>query len=148
MWNLLFGDKSLVSGVEEDDSFCPMCEINPFLQSFFARNRSRRIIRKAEINNINSLLWYIRDKVILSGARHIDDFFILAVSARRTGPTSHNIAIDIDRIHRVWYSNDIVSAEDFLNIARIALGTVADEYFVRFQLDASAVKVIFDNRFD
>ena len=42
-------------------------------------------------------------------------------------------------------SNYAVQAENFLDIAHIALGAVADKYLVGFNIDASGLIVVFDN---
>src|SRR4030042_1916203 len=129
MRNLWVGYKGLVSSVKKNYSLASAGEIDPLFQNFPCCHRSGRIIRKAKVNNIYFLLRYIRDETISRCAGHIDNFAILAVFVGLAGPAGHHISVHIYRIYGVGYGNDIIQAEYFLDIARVALGAIADKNF-------------------
>ena len=59
----------------------------------------------------------------------------------------HDIAVHIHRIYRVCNSYNIGFCKDFLHIAGIALGTVADKDFIRRDIAAPVLEIMLGNGF-
>ena len=64
------------------------------------------------------------------------------------GASSHDVGVHIDRIDRVGDAHDVVCGEDVTDIARVALGTIADKHLLTIQLDATSGKVVSDDGID
>ena len=64
------------------------------------------------------------------------------------GASSHDVGIDIDRIDRVGDAHDVVGGEDVADVARVALGTVADEDLGAVELDAAGLEIVLDDGID
>ncbi len=64
------------------------------------------------------------------------------------GASSHDVGIYIDGIDRVGDAHDVVGGEDVTDVARVALGTVADEDLGAVELDATRGKVVSDDGID
>ncbi len=65
---------------------------------------------------------------------------------RGTGPPRHHVRVDVHRIHRVDDGHHVVLAEDFKNVARIALRAVRHEHFVKVDRHPARREVVVDDR--
>ena len=71
----------------------------------------------------------------------------MPVFLQRARTAGHDVRVEIDRIDRVRDGDFIVGAEDFLDVAAVALGTVADEDLIFVDLDSALRVVVLDDRF-
>ena len=88
------------------------------------------------------------NEIIFGGAGHIYDAVELAGLRGITCTACHYVGVNIHGIDGVGDGDDIVEAEDFLDVARVAFCAVADEYFGFIEFDTAGVEIIFDNGFD
>ena len=72
---------------------------------------------------------------------HVDNVRPAAV-LHRTGTAYHHVGVDIDRIDGVGDTDGVVPANEFLDIARVALCAVVDEYLVNIEMDATRQEVV------
>jgi len=147
MRNRFILNKRFISRIKQNNGFMGKGIINPFFQLLACRNRTGRIVGITEINQIHRLLGNIGDKIVFGCTGHINNSAVAAGIVCRPRPAGHHIGIHIYRIDRVSHGSHIVQAEDFLQIADVAFGTVADKDFVRRDLRPSCLKVVFGNGF-
>ena len=95
------GDEGLVCSVKKNYGLIKACIIDPFFQLLFCCDSTSRIIREAQVNQIDLLPWQVRYKIILFGTGHINNAFILALLGRLAGSAGHNVGIHIYRIDGV-----------------------------------------------
>ena len=89
---------------------------------------------------------YLRYKTILSRTRHINHIRPTSV-LQHTGSPDHHVRVDIDGIDRVGYTNTVVPADQFLDVARIRFCPVINEYLVNIQMNAARQEIILQNGF-
>ena len=140
-------DKSFVRRVEQNYRFIGDGVIDPCFQLRFRSDRTGRIVRIAQVDDINVFGRQFRHKIIVSRTRHIDDIFIPPLFQRPPGPPCHNIRIDIHRIHRIGHRDRIGKRKNLLEIARIAFGTVRDKYLRHIKVNAAGFIIVFNYRF-
>ena len=57
----------------------------------------------------------------------------------------HHVRVDIDRIDGVGHTDEVVPVQQFLEVARVRLGTVVDEYLVDVEVDATGQEVVLQD---
>src|SRR5437667_12761346 len=117
-------DVCLVRRIKQNESFVPMRIIDPVLQLLASCHRPSWIVRKAKVNQIDMLLWWVRHEIIFRSAGEIENPFVAAVLPRRTAMPCHYIRIDIDRINWVWNCDFVLVAENIENVSAIAVRSV------------------------
>ena len=148
VWYIVLTDISFICRIINDHTAMLICIINPFLQLRLCDRGTGRIVWKAQINDIRYFLWQLRCKIIFCGTWHIDHIapcfclrIILACSS------CHNIGIYINRINRVTDSDLVILGKYFLNVTGIALGTIRYKNFIRADITATQLIIIFRNSF-
>src|SRR5690606_29477323 len=66
-------DERLVGGIEEDHRTALAREGDPARELLLRRGGAGRVVRRAEIDEVDLLLRKIRDEAVLGGRRHVDD---------------------------------------------------------------------------
>ena len=120
-------DIGFVGGIVEQDRAMLKCVGHPGFKLPARCNGSGRIVREAEIDDIDLLCRNLRHKSILRRAFQIGDSLVGTILASLTRMSRHDIRIDIDGIDRIHDGDPVVRAQDIKNIAPVALGAVGNE---------------------
>ena len=96
----------------------------------------RRIVGKAQVDQVHRLGGQVGNEAIFRGAVQIDNALVAAVPERSTA-AGHHIGVQVDRIDRVGDGNANIGGKDFLNVAGVAFGPVADENFIGVDVRAT-----------
>ena len=123
-------DKGLIGRIIQDQGFGFARKINPGIQLGFGNGCTGRIVGKTKIYQVNAFLGQVRNKTIFPGAFQLDHIFVSLVF-KAAGSACHNVTIQVHGVNRIRQGNPSLVSKYFLNIARIALGTVTDKNFIR-----------------
>ena len=148
MGNVFFLYKCLISGIEQNQSVVGECVVHPFFQLRLGQRCSRRIVRVAEVDDVNPLVRYLGNKVVFGGTGHVGHVAPFAVFFQYSGTATHYVAVYIYRVDGVCHSHAVIVAEDIAYVARIAFGSIVYEYFRRAKMNASRSIIMFDDRFN
>ena len=85
-----------------------------------------------------------RHEAVLSRTGHIAHVRPASVTVVAAA-AYHHVGVDIDGINGVGDTNEVVPVQQFLEVARIALRTVVDEYFVDIEVDASRQEIVLED---
>ena len=69
----------------------------------------------------------------------------MSVALQISGASRHNVRVEINGINRVGDGNFAVERENFLNVAAVAFGAVADKNFVRFNVKPATFVIVIGN---
>ena len=146
MRHVIFRDECFIRSIEENDRARLLCIAHPYRQILLRQRRAGRVIRRAQINDHRVVRRQIGLKAAFLIARQIFEAFIrpaheFAASAR------HDIAVHIDRIHRVGDRDDIGFCKDLLHIADIALCAVADKDLIWGNIASAILEIMLRDRF-
>jgi hypothetical protein len=64
-----------------------------------------------------------------------------------SGSAGHDVGVDIYRIHRIGNRNFYIFGKNFLDIAVVALGAVADKNFIRGNISPPGLEIMAGNFF-
>ena len=145
---ILFGNIGLISRVIDNDASVLHRIVHPFLQPLFIRCRSGGIIRETQINDIRCFFRRGGDEAVFFCTGHVDDSCI--ASRRRivfSGTSRHYVGVKVDRIDRVADRDDILRAEQFLNIGGVRFRAVRNKDLVSTDLAAPCAVIIFRDGF-
>ena len=142
-WHILLGDVGVVSSIKEDDGVMLQGVVHPLFQLLTGEGGARRIIRAAEVNQVNGLFRQLRAEIVLGVAGKIGDALVAAIRLQSAGAAGHDIGVQVYRVYRIRDGNGVIGAEDFLDVAAVALGTIRHEYLV--SLNAQPLVVVFDD---
>ena len=143
VWYAVMADESLIRHIVADESVVLLSVSYPFLQFVARKGGACRIVRIAEIDDVDALAGQFGHKAILCRAGQIDDVRPPSVGTQHACPSAHDIGIDIDGVNRVGDGDAHVRTEQFLEVAGVALGTVADKYLVLTDVDATTSEIVF-----
>src|SRR5690348_468301 len=101
-----------------------MCEL------FTRGDGAGRVVRETEVYKIDMFLRRLGHKVVFLRSRQVNDAFVTAVLARGPGVTSHDVCIDINRVHGVGDRDLVVLAKNVEDVTAIALRSVGDKNLV------------------
>ena len=88
-------------------------------------------------------LWYRGEETVLLDAGKIHKAFVALLSGIiQTCPASYDIAVHVNGICGILHRDDIVRAKQFLEVRRIALGSVADEKLHRVKFHTPMLAVV------
>jgi hypothetical protein len=105
------------------------------------------IIGKAQVDQVRGdLRATFGDESVFGVAVQVDNAIVASIPIRSRA-AGHDIGVQVDRVDRVGNGNAGIGVENLLDIPRIALGAVADEYFVGTDVGPAGLKIIFGNRF-
>ena len=135
----------LVSGVEQDDRPVPLGVIDPAGQGLPRRHGSRRIIRIAQIDEIDVRRRKCRHEIVLGRHRKINQPRKPARLVGLPGPPGHHVRIDVNRINGIGDGDNVLGPEDVEDIPRVALRAVGDENLVRRNSHATRLVIILGN---
>jgi len=115
------------------------CIVDPLFKFFPRQGHSRRIIWETKVNNIHFLFWKFRNEIVFGSTRKIG--YILKITIRKilSGPSCHNIAVNINRIYRVGNGNFVVQAKYLLEISSITFRPVAYKNLVLIKPDSRGI---------
>ena len=82
-----------------------------------------------EVDQIHLLPGQFRYEVVRPGRVEVDDALVAAVPVD-PGAAGHDVGVQVDRVDRVRDGDLRPGAEQFLDVAGVALGAVADEHLV------------------
>ena len=60
----------------------------------------------------------------------------------RAAATYHDIRVDIDRIDRVGHADVVIPVEQLLEVARVALRAVVDEYLINVKAHSARQEIV------
>ena len=135
----------LVRGVEEDDRTVPLGIIDPAGQGLPRRHGSRRIIRIAQIDEIDVRRRKCRYEVVFGCDGEINESREPARLVGLSGPSGHHIRVDVDRIDGIRDGDNVLGSEDIEDISRVALRTVGDENLIGRNRHAARLVIVLGN---
>src|SRR3954467_141134 len=94
--------------------------LSPAAQLFAGSDRTRRIVRETEVNQIDRISRRLRNEVRRCCAWQISYPLVTAVLSDRAGVASHHVRIDVDGINRVSNCDPVLIAKDIQNVTAIA----------------------------
>src|ERR1700730_6510919 len=116
MRNVLLRNVRLVSSIKEKYRLMLVRVIDPTRELLASCHRPSWIVRKAKINQIDVLLWWIGHEIIFGRAGQIDDSFVAPVLPAVAGVTSHHVRVDVNRIHRIGNGHLVLIPENVENV--------------------------------
>ena len=143
-WQGRVADKGLIGGVKEDQRLVFPGIVDPGFQLRGSDCRAGWVVGVAEIDQVNLFGGESRDEAIFPGTLEIDDTLVAAVG-KNPGTAGHDVGVKIDRVDRIGDGNADILAEQFLDIAGIALRAVTDKDLIGGDIGASYLKVGCDD---
>ncbi len=70
---------------------------------------------------------------------------IVSIFISFAGPTNHDVSVIVDRVNRVADRHLVAKIKDVEDVGAVALGSVRDENFAGFQVDAERLVGLVDN---
>ena len=141
-------DVRLVRGVEQDHRIGLLGPRDPARELLARRDRAGRIVRRAEVSNIDRGARRLGLEAVRFVADEVREAGIPTIGTGRIGATCHHVRIDVNRIDRIGDRDLRGMREDLLDVAAIALAAIADEDLVGRDVDAAHLVVIRADRFD
>ena len=135
----------LVSGIEEDERIVLQSIVHPLAKLLLGEHRTRWIVRIANVDDIHSPVGQGRYEIVFRSARQIHHIRPSTIIVLPSRTSNHGIRVKIDGIDGVGHSHGIVPTNQFLNVARVALGTIIDENLVHIEMNASRQEVVLQN---
>ena len=123
-------DEGLIGRIKENQRAVAAGIVDPGLELFTAGDRTRRVVREAEINQIHRFTRDLSCEAVLGTDGQIGEPGISTEVARFTGSAGHHVAVDIHRINRVGHGHPIAFAKDVEDVAAVALGAVGHKDLV------------------
>src|SRR5580700_278340 len=140
------GDVSFIGGIVENDCPIPESVVNPRLELLPSCHRTGWIIWKAEIDEIDALLWNLWHKAVCLRTRKINESSVVAELIRWSGVTGHYIGVDVNGVDRIDHCDSILIAENIQNVTAIAFGAVRDKDLIVGNIHAFFAVIVFRNR--
>ena len=145
MGHIVFLDKCFIGCVKQDERVVGEGIIHPFLQLRFGEGSARRIVRIAEVNDVDALVRNFGNEVVGGSAGHVGYVAPLAVLFQYAGTSAHHVAVNIYGIDGIGDPHTVVMAEDVADVSRIAFRPVVDEYFLRAEMNAARCVIVFND---
>ena len=143
-----FGDIGLVGGVEDDERVVGQGVVDPSLELFVGECRAGGVVRVAEVEEVDAVVGNIGDEAVGLRGGEVGDVAPFAAVVERAGASAHDVAVDVDGIDGVGDAHAVVPPEEFADVARVALGSVADEHLRGAEADAPRLEVVFEDGFN
>ena len=143
--NFFVLDVSLIGGIVEDEGVVLQGIVHPLAQLLFSNNRTCRVVRIAQVDDVDATIGNLRHKAVFGITRHIHDVRPAAVVALPASTTNHHVRIDVNRIDRIGNTNGVIPAHQLLDIACITLGTIVDKDLVAVEMDAAGQKIVLED---
>jgi len=134
-------NKGFIRGIEENERLVGLRIINPCLKLFTCGSRACRIVREAEVDEVNRLRRQLRDKSIRLRTVQIDKPFVTPLGVLPC-TAGHDVGIHIDRVNGIGNGNRQLIGEQLLNIGGIALRTVAHKDLIGRHICSAGLKII------
>ena len=131
MRNARRSDERLVRRVEENQPPARIRPVDPRLKLRLRGNRTRRVVRIAEVDDIR----------LKSVRRRHEGVRRRAGEKRDVVPPRHHVRIDVDGIDGIAHGNLRIRREQFLDVAAVALRAVRNENLVRRDVHAALAEV-------
>ena len=142
MWHIILADKSLICRIEKYQGTVGQSVVDPHFQLCAGESSACGVVGVAKIYDIGYRpLGKCRHKTVFGGDREID-YVAPGTLAEHTAAPSHYICVYVDGIDGIGHCHDVVLAQYVAEVARVALGAVADEYFRRVDFDAAATVIV------
>ena len=139
------GDVGFIGGVIQNHRTVLLRVFDPTLQHLLGGNHAGRVIRIAQVNQVDPLPGKFRNEIVGGGNRKVNQAAVAATGIRRTRVSGHDVGIHVHRIYRIQHRDDVVFSEDIQDIPRITLGTVRDEDLIRVDLGSACLIIVFGN---
>ena len=130
-------DEGFVGGIIKNECLLPEGIIDPLCQFLLRDDSPRGVVGIAEIDDVEMLRWNIARKAVPHMAGDVLE-----------GASCHDVRVHINRIDGVGDAHDVVGRENVADVARVALGTIADEYFFAVKLNAPRKEIMLDDGVD
>ena len=141
MRDLRVADIRLVGGVVEDDGALLAGVGHPLRQRLLGDDGARRVVRVAQVDEIDRPIRQRRAEAVLGGTRQVDEAVVAAGAlVQGAGAPGHHVAVDVDRIDRVGEGHHTVGGKQLLDIGGVALGAVTDEHILARKRHATGAK--------
>ncbi len=144
MWYLWILDVCLVGSVVEDDALVLDSVVHPLAKLLLGDDRTRWVVRVAEVNHIHTMVWNLRSEAVALIAWHVSHVAPLAI-LEDSRSAYHHVRVDIYWINRVGDTDVVVPSQNLLDISCVALRSVVHEYLVRVEVDATRQEVVLDD---
>ena len=128
--NLGIADVRLVGRVVQQDGAVVAGVVDPALEGGARHHRARRIVRVAQVDEVDGRVGERRLEAVLRRARQIHEARIAARLVGRAGAPGHHVAVDVHGIDGIRQGHHGLRREDLLDVAAVALGPVAHEDLV------------------
>jgi hypothetical protein len=140
--HVLVRDVRLIRGVVEDHGLVCVRVIDPPRKRIARRHGARRIVRIAEIDEIDAAIGQRGLEVVFRDARQVDHAGVAGGRIRRAGAPGDHVGVGIHRIDGIHYADHALGGENLLKIGAVALAAVADEDLVRSQRHAARDEIL------
>ena len=130
-------DEGFVGRIIKNECLLPEGIIDPLCQFLLRDDSPRGVVGIAEIDDVEMLRWNIARKAVPHMAGDVLE-----------GASCHDVRVHINRIDGVGDAHDVVGRENVADVARVALGTIADEHFFAVKLNASGKEIMLDDGVD
>ena len=121
---------------------------DPGLELRARGDRARRIVRRAQVHDVDTLGRRIGLEAIRLVADEVCQPGVAPVGANRRCTPRHHVRVDVDRIDRIGDGDARGEREDLLDVAAIALAAIADEDLVSRDVDTARRIVVLADRLD
>ena len=135
-------DISLVGSIEEDECILLDGVIYPAFQLLASKRCAGGVVGIAQVDDIHMLARQIGHEAILGRAGQIDDIRPSSVGSQRAASTAHDVGIHIDGIDGIGDGDAHIQSQQFLKVARVTLGTVANKNFVGRNVDTTCTEIV------
>ena len=140
--NIVILNISLISGIVEYQRIVMKGIVDPLTQLSLRDDGTCGVVGITEIDDIHvTVFGYGGRKTVLCRTWHIDDIGPPAVLKSSAAP-NHHVGVNIDGINGICHSDEVVPMEHLLDIARVRLGAVIDEYLIDVEMDATGQEVV------
>ena len=134
--HVVLADEGLVGGVIEDEAAFAAGVVHPGGQRIAAEHRACGVVGIAQVDDVRAGEGEVRHEVVFPRAGQIDEA-VPALFGQFSGTAGHDVGIHIDGVDRVHDRHRAVLGKEFLKIAQVAFGPVADEDLVRLEAHAA-----------
>ena len=131
VWNLRISDEGLVRSVEQNDRVVRLRVIDPLLERFLRGDRPRRVVRKAQVDQVDFAFGQRRSEIVFGRHRNVNQAGLTAIGVGFARAACHHVRVDINRVDRVRDGDGVVRSEDVQNVSGVALRSVRNEDFIR-----------------
>ena len=134
-------DEGLVGGVEEDEGLVRVRVVHERRELLARGGGAGGVVGEAEVEQVDLAFGRGGDEAVGLVALEVDEAGVAAVGGGASA-AGHDVGVHVDRIDGVGHADgEAAGGEEFLEVAGVALGAVADEDLVRLDVGAAGLEV-------